>query len=175
MVDPEKFYKAISEGKMDEVKDLAQKALGAGVSAEKVLREGLIPAMDRIGVQFKNCEIYIPEVLIAARAMHAGLGVLKPILAKSAGPATAKIVMGTVKGDLHDIGKNLVGMLLEGGGYEVVDVGIDVSPEKFIGAAKEHGAKVIGMSAVSIDTSFSLYEVRPVTIARPVRSVTATY
>jgi 5-methyltetrahydrofolate--homocysteine methyltransferase len=158
MVDSEKFYKAISEGKMDEVKDLTQKALGAGNSAEKVLKEGLIPAMDQIGVQFKNCEIYIPEVLIAARAMHAGLGVLKPFLAKTSGPATAKIVMGTVKGDLHDIGKNLVGMLLEGGGYEVVDVGIDVPPEKFIQAAKESGAKVIGMSALLTTTMLQMKE-----------------
>jgi methanogenic corrinoid protein MtbC1 len=108
----EKFYEALSAGKMDEVKDLTQNALDRGESPESILKEGLIKAMDQIGVRFKNNEIYIPEVLIAARAMHAGLGVLKPILAKSTTSTTAKIVLGTVKGDLHDIGKNLVGMML---------------------------------------------------------------
>jgi len=156
MVDSAKFYEALSKGSMDEVKDLTQKALKAGDSADKILKEGLIKAMDRIGVLFKNNEIYIPEVLIAARAMHAGLGVLKPILAKSNTPAAAKIVIGTVKGDLHDIGKNLVGMMLEGAGFEVVDMGIDVPAEKFVQAAKENGAKVIGMSALLTTTMMQM-------------------
>jgi 5-methyltetrahydrofolate--homocysteine methyltransferase len=120
------------------------------------LKEGLIKAMDRIGVLFKNNEIYIPEVLIAARAMHAGLGVLKPILAKSNTSAAAKIVIGTVKGDLHDIGKNLVGMMLEGAGFEVIDIGIDAPPEKFIQAAKDHKANVIGMSALLTTTMMQM-------------------
>src|SRR4030065_2413974 len=107
MIDQEKFYKALSEGSMDEVKRLTQEALVRGESAENILSQGLIKAMDQIGVKFKNCEIYIPEVLIAARAMHAGLAVLKPILAKSTASAAAKIVLGTGKGDLHDIGKHL--------------------------------------------------------------------
>lgn len=152
----EKFYKALSEGKMEEVKNLTQKALDRGEKAEDILSQGLIKAMDQIGVKFKNNEIYIPEVLIAARAMHAGLGVLKPILAKSTTSTTAKIVLGTVKGDLHDIGKNLVGMMLEGGGFEVVDIGIDAPPEKFIQAAKEHGAKIIGMSALLTTTMMQM-------------------
>ena len=156
MVDSAKFYEALSKGSMDEVKDLTQKALKAGDSADKILKEGLIKAMDRIGVQFKNNEIYIPEVLIAARAMHAGLGVLRPILAKSGTSASAKIVIGTVKGDLHDIGKNLVGMMLEGAGFEVVDMGIDVPAEKFVQAAKENGAKVIGMSALLTTTMMQM-------------------
>jgi 5-methyltetrahydrofolate--homocysteine methyltransferase len=156
MVDQEKFYQALSAGKMDEVKALTQKALDAGDPPEKVLKEGLIKAMDRIGVQFKNNEIYIPEVLIAARAMHAGLGVLKPILAKSNTTAAAKVVLGTVKGDLHDIGKNLVGMMLEGAGFEVIDVGIDASAEKFVQAAKEKGAQVIGMSALLTTTMMQM-------------------
>ncbi|MDI6754424.1 MAG: cobalamin-dependent protein, partial [Thermodesulfobacteriota bacterium] len=109
-----------------------------------------------IGVRFKNNEIYIPEVLIAARAMHAGLAVLKPILAESTTSSATKIVLGTVKGDLHDIGKNLVGMMLEGGGFEVVDIGIDAPSEKFIQAAKEHGAKVIGMSALLTTTMMQM-------------------
>jgi len=156
MVDQEKFYQALSAGKMDEVKALTQKALNAGEAADKVLKEGLIKAMDRIGVQFKNNEIYIPEVLIAARAMHAGLGVLKPVLAKSTSSAATKVVLGTVKGDLHDIGKNLVGMMLEGGGFEVVDIGIDAPSEKFIQAAREHGAKIIGMSALLTTTMMQM-------------------
>ena len=156
MVDQEKYYQALSAGKMDEVKALTQKALDAGDPPEKILKEGLIKAMDRIGVLFKNNEIYIPEVLIAARAMHAGLGVLKPILAKSNTSAAAKIVIGTVKGDLHDIGKNLVGMMLEGAGFEVIDIGIDAPPEKFIQAAKDHKANVIGMSALLTTTMMQM-------------------
>jgi 5-methyltetrahydrofolate--homocysteine methyltransferase len=141
---------------MDEVKALTQKALDAGDAPDKILKEGLIKAMDRIGVLFKNNEIYIPEVLIAARAMHAGLGVLKPILAKSNASAAAKIVIGTVKGDLHDIGKNLVGMMLEGAGFEVIDIGIDAPPEKFIQAAKDNNANVIGMSALLTTTMMQM-------------------
>ena len=156
MVDQEKYYQALSVGKVDEVKALTQKALDAGDPPDKILKEGLIKAMDRIGVLFKNNEIYIPEVLIAARAMHAGLGVLKPILAKSNTAAAAKIVLGTVKGDLHDIGKNLVGMMLEGAGFEVIDIGIDAPPEKFIQAAKEHKADVIGMSALLTTTMMQM-------------------
>ena len=156
MVDQEKYYQALSAGKMDEVKALTQKALDAGESPDKILKEGLIKAMDRIGVLFKNNEIYIPEVLIAARAMHAGLAVLKPILAKSTASAAAKIVIGTVKGDLHDIGKNLVGMMLEGAGFEVIDAGIDTPAEKFVQVAKEKGAQVIGMSALLTTTMMQM-------------------
>jgi 5-methyltetrahydrofolate--homocysteine methyltransferase len=156
MIDQEKIYTALSEGKMEDVKDLIQKALKAGEPAENILKDGLIKAMDQIGAKFKNNEIYIPEVLLAARAMHAGLAVLKPILAKSTASAAAKIVLGTVRGDLHDIGKNLVGMMLEGGGFEVVDIGTDVSPEQFLQAAKEHGAKVIGLSALLTTTMLQM-------------------
>ena len=156
MIDQEKFYQALSAGKMEEVKDLTQKAISGGEAAERILQEGLIQAMDKIGIQFKNNEIYIPEVLIAARAMHSGLAVLKPILARSNASSAAKVVLGTVKGDLHDIGKNLVGMMLEGGGFEVVDIGIDASPEKFIQAAKENGAKVIGLSALLTTTMLQM-------------------
>ena len=156
MIDQEKVYKALSEGNMEEVKKLTQDALNRGESADSILSQGLIKAMDQIGVKFKNCEIYIPEVLIAARAMHAGLGVLKPILAKTNASAAAKVVLGTVKGDLHDIGKNLVGMMLEGAGFEVIDVGIDAPAEKFVQAAKEKGAQVIGMSALLTTTMMQM-------------------
>ncbi|KPK87500.1 MAG: methyltransferase [Deltaproteobacteria bacterium SM23_61] len=156
MVDQEKYFQALSAGKMDEVKALTQKALDAGDSPDKILKEGLIKAMDRIGMLFKNNEIFIPEVLIAARAMHAGLGVLKPILAKSKARQAGKIVLGTVKGDLHDIGKNLVGMMFEGAGLEVIDLGTDIPPEKFIQKAQEHKADMIGMSALLTTTMMQM-------------------
>ena len=152
MVDTEKFHTALSQGKMDEVKSLTQAALGAGEKPEVILKDGLIASMERIGVRFKNGEIYIPEVLIAARAMHAGMAVLKPILSKSGSSLGAKVIIGTVKGDLHDIGKNLVAMMLEGGGFEVVDMGIDVPPEKYVAAIKQHQPRVVGMSALLTTT-----------------------
>ena len=152
MVDQERFYAFLSQGKMDEVKKLTQEALAGGELPEAILRQGLIQAMEQIGVRFKNGDIYIPEVLIAARAMHAGMDVLKPILSKSDSTMTGKIVIGTVKGDLHDIGKNLVMMMLEGGGFEVVDLGIDVSPEKFVEAIHHHRPQIMGMSALLTTT-----------------------
>ncbi len=156
MLDQEKFYTALSQGKMDEVKRLTQEALDAGEPVEKVLKEGLLSSMDRIGVRFKNGEVYIPEVLIAARAMHAGMAVLKPILSKSSAKKAQKIIIGTVKGDLHDIGKNLVVMMLEGGGFEVVDLGIDVPANKFIEAIKTHQPQVVGMSALLTTTMIEM-------------------
>lgn len=152
MIDTENFYNTVSQGKIDGVEKLVQRGLEMGESAESILRSGLIPAMDRIGLKFKNGEIYIPEVLIAARAMHAGMAVLKPILSKSNTPMAGKIVIGTVKGDLHDLGKNLVIMMLEGGGFEVVDLGVDVPPEKFLGAINEYHPQVVAMSALLTTT-----------------------
>ena len=156
MPDREKFYKALSEGGVDQVKRLTQEALDAGDPPEVVLRDGLIDAMDRIGVRFKNCEIYIPEVLIAARAMHGGLATLKPLLSQSAGAMMGKVVIGTVKGDLHDIGKNLVGTMLEGGGFEVVDLGIDVPPDRFMEAIEKHQPQVVAMSALLTTTMIEM-------------------
>ena len=152
MVEAEKFYTAISEGKMEEVKKLTQGALDTGEKAESVLKDGLLPAMEQIGVKFKNNEIYIPEVLIAARAMQAGMSILKPILSKFSTSVAVKVIIGTVRGDLHDIGKNLVSMLLEGGGFEVVDLGVDVSADKFVEAIRTHQPKVVGMSALLTTT-----------------------
>ena len=152
MIDKEKFYTALSQGKMDEMKKITQEALDVGESAETILKDGLIQSMDRVGVKFKNGEIFIPEVLIAARAMHAAMAILKPILSKSTSTLAAKIIIGTVKGDLHDIGKNLVIMMLEGGGLEVVDLGIDVPQNKFIEAIREHHPQVVGMSALLTTT-----------------------
>jgi 5-methyltetrahydrofolate--homocysteine methyltransferase len=152
MIDSEKFHTALSEGKVDDVRQLTQGALNTGESAERVLKEGLIQGMERIGARFKNGEIYIPEVLIAARAMHAGLAVLKPVLSKSSTAMAGMVVIGTVKGDLHDIGKNLVAMMLEGGGFEVMDLGTDVSPEKFVESLKQSQAQIVGMSALLTTT-----------------------
>ncbi len=156
MLDQEKFYTALSQGKMDEVKRLTQEALDQGEPVERVLKEGLLSAMDRIGVRFKNGEIYIPEVLIAARAMHAGMAVLKPILSKSSTRQAQRVIIGTVKGDLHDIGKNLVVMMLEGGGFEIVDLGIDVPAHKFIDAIKTYQPHVVGMSALLTTTMIEM-------------------
>jgi len=152
MTNKEKFYISLSQGKMEEVRKMIQEGLDAGEPAENILKEGLIPSMDRVGVMFKNGDIYIPEVLLAARAMHAGMAVLKPILSKSATVLSDKVIIGTVKGDLHDIGKNLVTMMLEGGGFEVVDLGIDVPATKFIEAIKQYQPQVVGMSALLTTT-----------------------
>lgn len=152
MIDKTTYYEALSTGKINEVKEMIEKALAAGEKPEDIIKKGLIPAMDQIGVLFRSCEIYIPEVLVAAKAMHAGLNVLKPILAKSTASTAIKVVLGTVKGDLHDIGKNMVGMMLEGGGFEIVDVGVDTPAEKFIQTAQQQGAKVIAMSSLLTTT-----------------------
>ena len=152
MIDQEEFHAALSQGEMDKAKRLTREALERGESAEAILKEGLVRAMERIGVRFKEGEIFIPEVLIAARAMHGGLAVLKPILSRSTGVLGGKVVLGTVKGDLHDIGKNLVGMMMEGGGYEVIDLGIDVPASKFVEAIGSHGPQVVGLSALLTTT-----------------------
>ena len=156
MIDKEKFHAKLSQGKMDDVKKLTQEALDAGESAEIILNEGIVPAMGSVGQRFKDGEIYIPEVLLAARAMHAGMEILKPILTRSAGGMKGKVLMGTVKGDLHDIGKNLVGMMLEGGGFEVIDLGSDVSASKFVEAIEKHKPQVVGMSALLTTTMLEM-------------------
>jgi 5-methyltetrahydrofolate--homocysteine methyltransferase len=152
MIDKEKFYISLSQGKMEEVKKMIEEGLNEGGSAEDILKEGLISSMDRVGAKFKDGEIYIPEVLMAARAMHAGMAVLKPILSKSATALSGKVIIGTVKGDLHDIGKNLVMMMLEGGGFEVVDLGTDVPTSKFVESIKQYQPQVVGMSALLTTT-----------------------
>jgi 5-methyltetrahydrofolate--homocysteine methyltransferase len=152
MIEKEKFHTLLTQGKMEEIMKLTEEALNNGEPPEAILKDGFIQAMDRIGVRFKSGEIYIPEVLIAARAMHAGMEVLKPILSKSTTRLSKKVAIGTVKGDLHDIGKNLVAMMLEGGGFEVIDLGVDVSAEKFVEAIRTHQPQVVGMSALLTTT-----------------------
>lgn len=142
----------LQQGRAKNVKELVQKALDEGIDARTILNEGLLDGMSIIGEKFKNNEVYVPEVLIAARAMYAGIDVLKPVLSSSGVESIGKVVLGTVKGDLHDIGKNLVKMMMEGRGLEVIDLGIDVPPEKFIEAAKEHNAQIIACSALLTTT-----------------------
>ena len=152
MIDRERFYSALSQGKVEEVVKLTQDALNIDNSPVSILKEGLIPAMEQVGIKFKNSEIYIPEVLVAARAMHAGMSILKPSLSKSKGAFFGKVVIGTAKGDLHDIGKNLVIMMLEGGGMEVIDLGIDVPKDKFVAAVEDHHPQIVGISALLTTT-----------------------
>ena len=143
-------------GKAEETKNLTQKALDEGSIPKDVLNNGLLAGMSEVGRRFKNNEFYVPEVLIAARAMKGAMKILKPLLAETGVKPVAKISIGTVKGDLHDIGKNLVGMMLEGGGYEVIDLGVDVTPEKFIASVNEQGAQIIGMSALLTTTMINM-------------------
>jgi 5-methyltetrahydrofolate--homocysteine methyltransferase len=145
---------AVLKGDRDAVRTLTAAALETGLDAVKILNDGLLPAMEIVGKRFGAKEIYISEVLLSARAMHAGLAILRPALAASGREDRAKpvVVLGTVKGDLHDIGKNLVAMMLEAGGFKVVDLGTNVSADKFIQAAREHGAAVIGLSALLTTT-----------------------
>ena len=147
------------KGKAPEVKELVQKALDEGQDVEKVLNEGLVAGMNVVGAKFKANEFYVPEVLIAARAMKNGMEILRPILEEKNIRGIGIVVLGTVKGDLHDIGKNLVGMMLEGAGFEVIDAGIDVSAEKFVETAKEKDASLIGLSALLTTTMVSMKDV----------------
>ncbi|NLY61967.1 MAG: cobalamin-binding protein [Clostridiales bacterium] len=149
----------LQQGRAKNVKELVQKALDEGMDPKTILNEGLLDGMSIIGEKFKNNEVYVPEVLIAARAMYAGMEVLKPALTETGVESIGKVVLGTVRGDLHDIGKNLVKMMMEGRGLEVIDLGIDVPPEKFIEAAKEHNAQVIACSALLTTTMTEMQNV----------------
>jgi methanogenic corrinoid protein MtbC1 len=143
---------SLQKGKAKAVKEQVESALSQGVSAHDILHEGLLEGMSIIGGKFKLNEVYVPDVLIAARAMNAGLEILKPKLADSGEKAAGKVILGTVKGDLHDIGKNLVRMMMEGKGLDVIDLGVDVAPEKFIGAAKDNNADIVACSALLTTT-----------------------
>ena len=156
MADMEKIKESLIAGKADEVKELTQAAVDEGCSVKEILEKGLIAAMDIIGARFKANEVYIPEVLIAARAMRAGMDILEPLLAASGVKPVGKVIVGTVKGDLHDIGKNLVVMMLKGAGFAVVDMGIDVAPEKFVEEALKGEAQIVGISALLTTTMTSM-------------------
>jgi 5-methyltetrahydrofolate--homocysteine methyltransferase len=148
----EKIASNLYEGEDEEVAALVQQALDQGMDPHEILQGGLIAGMDEVGKDFKADILYMPEVLIAARAMHAGMDVLRPLLAESDLTGAGKYLIGTVEGDLHDIGKNLVRMMLEGAGFETVDLGKDVSPETFVTAVREHQPKILGLSALLTTT-----------------------
>jgi 5-methyltetrahydrofolate--homocysteine methyltransferase len=156
MADYEALKQAVIIGKVAQVKELTQKALDEGVNPQEVLDQGLIPAMDIVGSKFSCHEFYIPEMLIAARAMQAGIALLKPSLAAQGGKPRGKVVIGTVKGDLHDIGKNLVALMLQGSGFEVIDLGADVKPERFVEAVKSSQPNFVMMSALLTTTMLSM-------------------
>ncbi len=159
MVDLNNISESLQRGAAEKVEELVKKALEENLLPKDILENGLIKGMDIIGAKFKKNEVYVPEVLIAARAMHAGMSILRPKLAETGVKSIGKVAIGTVKGDLHDIGKNLVKMMLEGAGFEVIDLGIDVSPDKFVEAVKEHKPNIIGMSALLTTTMVNMVEV----------------
>jgi len=142
----------VIEGNFGDMAAKTQAALDEGFDAGKVLNNGLMPGMDHVGVEFKAGNMFVPEVLRSAKAMQTAMDIVRPMLADSDAKSSGKILLGTVKGDLHDIGKNLVGMMCEGAGFEVVDLGKDVDPEAFVDAVKEHKPQILGMSALLTTT-----------------------
>ena len=152
MADLKAICEALMKGNAKLVGDLVKKAVDEKVAPKDILDKGLIAGMGIIGEKFKKNEVYVPEVLIAARAMHAGLAVLEPLLAKAGVKPTGTFMVGTVKGDLHDIGKNLVAMMVKGAGFKVIDMGIDVTPEKFVEGVKRDNPQVLGLSALLTTT-----------------------
>ena len=143
---------AVEQGDDDAVRRLTAEAIGLGLAPGTILEEALVAGMRVVGERFCAHEIFLPEVLLSARAMHAGLGLLRPLLVKDAVPTAGKVVLGTIRGDLHDIGKNLVGIMLQGAGFEVIDLGKDVAPESFVDTAVAEGAPLIGMSTLLTTT-----------------------
>jgi 5-methyltetrahydrofolate--homocysteine methyltransferase len=152
----EAVYNAVLEGDAGEASSQVEAALAAGIPASDILNNGCIAAMAEVGRLFEEGEMFVPEMLIAARAMQAGMNLLKPHLAEGEIISAGKVVIGTVAGDLHDIGKNLVGMMMEGAGFEIVDLGTDVGADAFVAAVKEHGPDLIGMSALLTTTMPSM-------------------
>lgn len=159
MVDLASIAEALQRGDAGKVEELIRLALEEELSPKEILENGLIKGMNIVGIKFKNNEIYVPEVLIAARAMYAGMNILRPKLVETGVKNIGKVAIGTVRGDLHDIGKNLVKMMLEGAGFEVVDLGVDVSADKFVAAIKEHQPDIVGMSALLTTTMVYMPEV----------------
>jgi 5-methyltetrahydrofolate--homocysteine methyltransferase len=152
----EQMQKDLYEGNFDEVESATKAALKSGMTAQEILNDGLVAGMNIVGRDFKSGDLFIPEVLMCAKAMHAGLEVLRPLLAESGAASQGKVVLGTVAGDLHDIGKNLVSMMLQGAGFEIVDLGTDVKPDQFVDAVRSEGADLIGMSAMLTTTMPSM-------------------
>ncbi len=151
-----KLSTAVIEGNLSEIEDLTEDALNDGITAKEILDNGLMFGMDHVGVEFKAGNMFVPEVLRSARAMQSAMTRIKPLLAEAGESLTGKVILGTVKGDLHDIGKNLVGMMCEGAGFEVIDMGKDITPEAFVEGTKEHMPDILGMSALLTTTMRSM-------------------
>jgi 5-methyltetrahydrofolate--homocysteine methyltransferase len=162
---------ALLRGKKDEVAALVDKALALEFPTSRILNEGLIAAMEKLGEMFKNNEVFLPEVLVSARAMSAGLAKLEPYLVRDNIQPKGSVVIGTVKGDLHDIGKNLVAMLLKGAGYKIIDLGVDVSAEKYVAAARENKADVVALSALLTTTMVQMKKIVEAVRSADLRSV----
>ncbi len=158
MIDLSALSESVVTGDAEKVEELTRKALDEGMTALKILNDGLVIGMDVIGEKFKNYEVYLPGLIVSARAMKAGLAILKPALTISEDKSAVKIAIGTVQGDTHDIGKNIVAAMLEGAGFNVTDLGYDVEPERFVSAIVDNGAQVIGMSALVTTNMLSMKE-----------------
>jgi len=156
MTDLQPLYDAILTGDAKTARSTTEAALLAGVEPLKLVQEHMMPAMDEVGRRFEENEYFVPELLLAARAMKTCLELIRPLLTSGGVEPTGRVVIGTVAGDLHDIGKNLVAAMLEGGGYEVIDLGVNADPAKFVAAVKEHGAKIVAMSALLTTTMPSM-------------------
>jgi len=148
----EEMAKVLIAGNESEVKKLAQEALDNGAEAKDILDNGLLAGMDVVGKRFKAGDMFIPEVLLCARCMHGAMDILKPLLSEGDAAGSGTVVIGTVEGDLHDIGKNLVTMMLQGGGFKVIDLGTNIKPKDFVDAVKEHNPQILGMSALLTTT-----------------------
>jgi corrinoid protein of di/trimethylamine methyltransferase len=148
----EKLAERLIAGKIDEVKELSQQGLDQGATARDIIDKGLLAGMDVVGKRFKAGDMFIPEVLLCARCMHAAMDILKPMLAEGDSAGVGVYLIGTVEGDLHDIGKNLVSMMLQGAGFEVIDMGTNVTPQQFVDAVKEHKPAILGLSALLTTT-----------------------
>ena len=156
MINLNQLSESLQKGDAQQVKELVQQGLDQNMEAKDILDKGLLKGMNVIGEKFKNNEVYVPEVLIAARAMHAGLDILSPVLVSKGVKNMGRIVIGTVQGDLHDIGKNLVSIMFKGAGFEVIDLGTDISKEQFIEKVREHHPRILGMSALLTTTMVNM-------------------
>ena len=169
MIDMTELSESVVTGDAEKVEELTRKALDEGVNALEILNNGLVRGMDVIGEKFKNYEVYLPGLIVASRAMKAGLVILKPLLAAAETRSAVKIAIGTVQGDTHDIGKNIVAAMLEGAGFDVMDLGYDVTPDKFVSAITDDGAQVIGMSALVTTNMLSMKETMDAIVEAGVR------
>ena len=152
MASLETLTQSVIDGREAQVIEQTQALVAAGMNPLEIISNGLIAGMNVVGVQFKSGEMFVPEVLMSAKSMAAGIEIVKPLIADKDMPSTGKVLIGTVKGDLHDIGKNLVAMMLESGGFTVMNLGIDIAPEKFVAAVKEHQPDILAMSALLTTT-----------------------